>query len=280
MRWEGRRQSSNVVLGRGGGRALVGGGAGMIVIVLASLLFGVNPLQFLGGGGGEAEVRTPEQERLLEFVRVVVADTEDVWHEQFRRMGRTYEEPRLVVFSRAVDSACGYASSAVGPFYCPADRTIYVDLDFFEDLSRRIGAPGDFAQAYVIAHEVGHHVQTLLGTSDRVHALQSRADERESNRLSVRMELQADFYAGLWAHHAQRTKQILEPGDVEEALDAASAIGDDRLQRKARGTVVPDSFTHGTSAQRTAWFRRGFETGDFRSGDTFDDGLFSSLGLR
>ncbi len=248
--------------------------------MLVSVVFGVNPLGFLGGEGADVDVSTPERQRLVAFVRVVLADTEDVWHEEFRKTGRTYEEPRLVLFSQGIDSACGYASSAVGPFYCPADRTIYLDLSFFESLRDRIGAPGDFAQAYVIAHEVGHHVQNLLGTADRVHALMQRSDERDANRLSVRLELQADFYAGVWAHHAERTKRVLEPGDVDEALAAASAIGDDRLERRERGVVVPDSFTHGTSAQRTAWFRRGFTTGDLRAGDTFDDALYGTVGLR
>jgi uncharacterized protein len=195
-------------------------------------------------------------------------------------MGRTYEEPRLVLFSGQVDSACGFASSAIGPFYCPPDSQVYLDLSFFDELHRRFGAPGDFAQAYVVAHEVGHHVQRLLGTSDRVHRLQQRVSKTEANALSVRLELQADFFAGVWAHHAQKSRAVLEPGDLDEALRAASAIGDDRLQREAQGHVVPDSFTHGTSAQRRAWFRRGFETGDPTLGDTFDDRVFSGVSAR
>jgi uncharacterized protein len=201
-------------------------------------------------------------------VAVVLADTEDVWHEQFRKMDKTYKEPRLVLFSGQVESACGFANAAVGPFYCPGDQMVYLDLTFFDELKNRFRAPGEFAQAYVIAHEVGHHVQKLLGTSDKVHA-QRGLPKAEYNRLSVRLELQADFLAGFWAYHAQKSKQFLQPGDLEEALRAANAIGDDRLQKQARGHVVPDSFTHGTSAQRIRWFRRGFETGDFSKGDTF-----------
>lgn len=280
MLWQGRRGSSNVMVRRGGG-TVIGGGLGVLVLV-AAMLFGFDPSAILsgGGGGGEAGPVTAEQQQAVDFVKVVLADTEDVWHEQFRKMGKQYEEPKLVIFSGSVDSACGMASSAVGPFYCPQDRTVYVDLAFFDDLKRRFGAPGDFAQAYVIAHEVGHHVQTLLGTTDRAQRLQRSGDTRAANQMSVRVELQADFYAGVWAHHAQRTKKILEPGDIEEALGAASAVGDDRLQKQARGHVVPDAFTHGTSAQRSAWFRLGFETGDMARGDTFDDRQFQTVGTR
>jgi predicted metalloprotease len=202
-------------------------------------------------------------------VRVVLGDTEDVWHDQFRRLGKAYQEPHLVLFSGQIRSACGFANAAVGPFYCPADEKVYIDLSFYEELKNRFRAPGDFAQAYVIAHEIGHHVQNLLGVSDKVHAMQRRVDKAKANELSVRLELQADFYAGVWAHHAQKMRHILEPGDLEEALRAASAIGDDRVQKEARGYVVPDSFTHGTSEQRVRWFRRGFETGDLSQGDTF-----------
>jgi predicted metalloprotease len=212
----------------------------------------------------------PEEEQRKDFVSVVLADTEAVWHKLFNQMGRNYEEPKLVLFRGRVESACGLASSAVGPFYCPRDHKVYVDLEFFEELQKRFGAPGDFAQAYVIAHEVGHHVQDLLGISDRVHAQQGRMSKAEYNQLSVRLELQADFLAGVWAHHAQKMRNMLEEGDIEEALRAAEAIGDDRLQRQAQGYVVPDSFTHGTSAQRVRWFRRGFETGDVDQGDTFN----------
>jgi predicted metalloprotease len=203
------------------------------------------------------------------FVAVVLADTEDVWNKQFQDMRRQYREPKLILFTGRVQSACGHASAASGPFYCPADQHVYIDLAFYRELKERFKAPGDFAQAYVIAHEVGHHVQRLMGTTERIDSMRGRVSEAEYNRLSVRLELQADFYAGVWAHHAQKVKRILEPGDVEEALRAAAAIGDDRLQKQSQGYVVPDSFTHGTSEQRVRWFRRGFETGDLRQGDTF-----------
>jgi predicted metalloprotease len=258
----GRRESGNVVDRRGfGGRGVaIGGGAGLLALLLAILF----------GGGVPTGVFEPDvqyngrdgEDELKRFVSVVLADTEDVWHEEFRKMGRSYREPRLVLFRDQVESACGFASAAVGPFYCPEDSSLYIDLQFYDDLRARFGAPGDFAQAYVIAHEVGHHVQNLLGLTRRVHGQKGRVPEAEYNRLSVRLELQADFLAGVWAHHAQRTKEILEPGDLEEALNAANAIGDDRLQRRGRGYVVPDTFTHGTSAQRARWFRLGFETGD------------------
>jgi predicted metalloprotease len=254
-----------------------------ILVLLAAMFFGFDPGALLsgsGGGGGPAAPLTAEEEKLVEFVKVVLADTEDVWNEQFQKMGRRYEEPKLVIFSGRVDSACGMATSAVGPFYCPQDRTVYLDLAFFADLNRRFGAPGDFAQAYVIAHEVAHHVQTLLGTTARAQRAERGGDRRAANQMSVRLELQADFLAGVWAHHAQRTKNVLEPGDVEEALGAASAVGDDRLQKQAQGRVVPDAFTHGTSAQRSAWFRLGFQTGDMARGDTFDDELYRSVGMR
>ncbi|HWN81945.1 MAG TPA: neutral zinc metallopeptidase, partial [Candidatus Udaeobacter sp.] len=204
-----------------------------------------------------------------QFVSVILADTEDVWGQIFQQMGRTYEQPHLVLFSGAVESACGLANAAVGPFYCPLDRNVYVDLAFYDTLHERFGAPGDFAQAYVIAHEVGHHVQNLLGISERVQNLQGQASRAEANDLSVRLELQADFLAGVWAHHGQQMRNFLEAGDIEEALNAASAIGDDRLQRETQGRVVPDSFTHGTSEQRVRWFRKGLETGDMSQGDTF-----------
>jgi predicted metalloprotease len=281
VQWEGRRGSGNVIVRRGVGGPAVGGGLGILVL-LAAMFFGVDPGALLGGGGG-GDVSAPmsaEEQRLVEFVKVVLADTEDVWNEQFAKSGRRYEEPKLIVFSGRVESACGFASAAVGPFYCPQDRTVYVDLSFFAELDRRFGAPGDFAQAYVIAHEIGHHVQTLLGTTERAQSRQRSGDRRAANEVSVRVELQADFLAGVWAHHAQRTKKILEPGDVEEALRAAAAVGDDRLQEQSRGRVVPDAFTHGTSAQRAAWFRRGFETGDVSQGDTFDDALYRSVGTR
>ena len=279
MRWMGRRQSGNVEdrRGQGGGRRIaMGGGLGTIVLILVALALGVDPRAFFQGGGPAPQqqrpaqrIGAPQEDKLKEFVSVVLADTEDVWHEQFRRMGKTYREPKLVLFTGSVDSACGYASAAVGPFYCPADQKVYVDLSFFDDLDQRLGAPGDFAQAYVLAHEVGHHVQNLLGISDWVQSQRRQLSESEYNQLSVRLELQADFLAGVWAHYAQAKFKVLEPGDLEEAFQATKAIGDDRLQRRSQGFVVPDSFTHGTSEQRLRWFRRGFETGDMSQGDTF-----------
>jgi len=256
------------------GRMAVGGGLGSIIMVVIALLMGVNPMALLQQGQvgpqGPGAVDPQDEERAA-FVKVVLADTEDVWNKLFNQMGQTYEEPKLVLFRGQVESACGMADSAVGPFYCPADHKVYVDLEFFQELQQRFGAPGDFAQAYVIAHEVGHHVQNLLGTSDRVHNQRERLSKTEFNKLSVRLELQADFLAGVWAHHAQQMRNILEEGDIEEAMRAAQAIGDDRLQRQAQGYVVPDSFTHGTSEQRARWFRRGFQTGDIRRGDTFSE---------
>lgn len=276
MRWQGERESENVEDRRGlpTGKIAMGGGATVIVLLLAWLL-GADPAALLnqiqqGQQPGQVRQAVPgADDELKHFVSVVLADTEDVWRAQFNKMGKTYREPRLVLFSGQVQSACGFASAAVGPFYCPEDERVYLDLSFFQELRTRFHAPGDFAQAYVIAHEVGHHVQNLLGTTTKVHAQRSRLSQTEYNRLSVRLELQADFLAGVWAHHAQRMKNILEPGDLEEALRAANAIGDDRLQMQGRGYVVPDSFTHGTSAQRIRWFRRGFETGDLSQGDTF-----------
>lgn len=279
MRWEGRRESENVEDRRGqssrGGKVALGGGVGTLVLVVVVMLLGGNPKQLLDmmgnapPAGGQVQATSPEEDQLKKLVAVVLADTEEVWDEQFRAMGRTYEKPKLVVFTQDVRSGCGFADAQVGPFYCPADRTVYVDLSFFREMSQRFKAPGDFAQAYVIAHEVGHHVQKLLGTSDAVQEQRSRVSEAEANALSVRLELQADFFAGLWARKAQEKFQFLDPGDIEEALAAAQAIGDDTLQRQAQGRVVPDSFTHGTSKQRVTWFRKGFETGDIRQGDTF-----------
>jgi predicted metalloprotease len=255
----------------------VGGGIGTLLVLLVAVLFGADPLALLSQLGGEqvqvgerGATIDPAQEELADFVSVVLADTEDVWRALFAERGSTYTEPHLVLFSDRVESACGTAGAAVGPFYCPPDQRVYIDLTFYEMLRARFQAPGDFAQAYVIAHEIGHHVQNLLGITEQVHGLRDRLDETEYNALSVRLELQADFLAGVWAHHAQRTRQILEPGDIEEALNAASAIGDDRLQRQTQGTVVPDAFTHGTSEQRVRWFRRGFESGDPDAGDTFN----------
>jgi predicted metalloprotease len=280
MRWTGGRRSDNVEdqRGRRAQRFAVSGGAGVIIIAIIAMLLGVDPRQLLDpGAGGGAPAPAPAgggapdpNDKLADFVSVILADTEDTWTELFRGQGKTYQAPKLVLFTGAVQSACGFADAAVGPFYCPADRKVYIDLAFYRDLRDRLGAPGDFAQAYVIAHEIGHHVQNLLGISDRVHAARGRVGEAEYNQLSVRLELQADFFAGVWAHHADRARQILEEGDVEEGLNAASAIGDDRLQKQARGYVTPDSFTHGTSAQRVRWFRRGLQTGDMSQGDTFN----------
>ena len=282
MRWKGRRQSENIEV-RGPGRPrtmALGGGIGGIVILLLLVLLGADPQQLLQqvgndpaanvGDPGADVVLSPEQQELSEFVAVVLADTEDVWGQLFSEEGRAYREPTLVRFNGTVDSACGFASAASGPFYCPADEKVYLDLEFFQELKERLGAPGDFAQAYVIAHEVGHHVQKQLGITDRVHGMRAELSEEKYNALSVRLELQADFFAGVWAHHAQQNWNILEPGDIEEALNAAGAIGDDRLQRDARGTIRPETFTHGTSEQRVRWFRRGLETGDMQQGDTFN----------
>jgi predicted metalloprotease len=266
--------------GRAGGRRGGIGIVGIIIIVGAALLFGVDPLALLQGGGTGYDQTTFQQpgapegggasDEMKDFVSVVLADTEDTWHQLFAKSGGTYEEPRLVLFTGQVNSGCGYASAQVGPFYCPADRKVYLDLSFFEELARSYGAPGDFAQAYVIAHEVGHHVQTLLGISQKVNEMQQQVGEAEANALSVRLELQADCFAGLWANHANRSRQILEQGDVEEALGAATAIGDDRLQQQGQGYVVPDSFTHGSSAQRVRWFRNGLESGSLQACDTFN----------
>jgi predicted metalloprotease len=269
MRWMNRRESGNVEDRRGmpmKGLAVGGGGAVTLIILLIALFTGQDPTPLLQqtdpGGPGQRQV-DPRQEPLRQFVSVVLADTEDVWDDLFQRqLNRRYEQPKLVLFTGQVQSACGSASSAVGPFYCPGDHKAYLDLDFFEEMQNRFRAPGDFAMAYVVAHEIGHHVQNLLGVSDRVQARRRQASETESNNLSVRLELQADYLAGVWAHHAQRTKDILEAGDIEEALRAANAIGDDALQKRSSGVVVPDSFTHGTSSQRVRWFRKGLQSGD------------------
>ena len=278
MRWERGRRSSNIEDRRGmriGGRGLAGGGIGAIVLALVAMYFGVDPSVVLNQAGGPAPAeqqvaRSPEEERLKEFVSVVLADTEDVWGALFQQSGQPYRQPTLVLFSGAVQSACGFAEAAMGPFYCPGDQKLYLDMRFFDDLAQRHDAPGDFAQAYVVAHEVGHHVQTLLGVSQQVHAARQRAGEVAGNAMQVRMELQADCFAGVWAHHADKTRQVLEPGDAEEALAAAAGVGDDRLQRQTRGTVVPESFTHGSSEQRMRWFARGMQTGDPGQCDTFE----------
>ncbi len=278
MRWRGERQSENIEDRRGmsGGGIAIGGGLGSIVIIIIALLLGADPRQLLqqnpaddpAAGTQTARSTNPAEDETKQFVSVVLASTEDVWTDIFRQAGRQYTKPTLVLFTDQVRSACGQAGASVGPFYCPGDEKLYLDFAFFQDLQRRFRAPGDFAQAYVIAHEVGHHVQDLLGTMEKVNAAQGRRGEADANDLSVRLELQADFLAGVWAHYAQQ-KGLLEQGDIEEALAAASAVGDDRLQRESQGYVVPDSFTHGSSEQRSRWFRKGLETGDIRQGDTF-----------
>jgi predicted metalloprotease len=279
MRWKDGRRSENVEDRRGVrvSRGVVGGGIGTIILVLVALYFGVDPSMLLnqgttqdaGGPPGSVSERPADENRMADFVAVVLADTEDTWHELFRRSGKSYKEPKLVLFTDAVDSACGFAQSATGPFYCPQDNKVYIDLQFYRDLESRFHAPGEFAQAYVIAHEIGHHVQHLLGISDRVHSLQQSADKAQANELSVRLELQADCLAGIWAYHANRSRKIVEAGDIEAALRAASSIGDDRIQKQSQGYVVPESFTHGSSEQRVRWFKRGSETGTFAQCDTF-----------
>ncbi len=277
MRWEFGRRSSNVEDRRGAGVSgpVVGGGIGFIVLSLIAAFFGVDPAileQVAPINDNPTAVNrqnSPESNRLADFVSVVLADTEDTWNPLFREMGANYVEPTLVLFSDRVESACGFAKAAVGPFYCPADQKLYIDLSFYRDLQERLQAPGDFAQAYVIAHEVGHHVQNLMGISDKVRSLQSQVSEVEANQLSVRLELQADCFAGIWANKAQNSRQVLEPGDIEEALNAASSIGDDRLQSQSKGYVVPESFTHGSSAQRVRWFKKGIQTGDVEQCNTF-----------
>jgi predicted metalloprotease len=278
MLWKGRRRSGNVEDARGiGGGKLVGGGIGAAIIGLIIYLLGGDPSTVMnqlptGGTNDPAQLEQlkEQQKESEEFVAVVLADTEDVWDKLFAEMGTQYQHPALQIFNESTTSGCGGATSASGPFYCPLDNKVYIDLTFYNELKERFKAPGDFAMAYVIAHEVGHHIQNLLGTSDKVQQMRGRVSETEYNQLSVRLELQADFYAGVWAHHAQQMKGILESGDIEEALNAANAIGDDRIQRESQGRVVPDAFTHGTSEQRMRWFRKGFETGDVRQGNTFE----------
>jgi predicted metalloprotease len=279
MLWRGRRESSNVDDRRGmstGGLVAGGGILGAIVLVLNFLLGGGDVSQLPTElPGGQATELSPEQkaadDERAQFVKVVLAETEDVWNQLFSQRGEDYPEPTLVLFRQGVQSGCGTASSQTGPFYCPGDQRLYIDLSFYEDLQTRFNAPGDFAMAYVVAHEVGHHIQTINGTSQKMARLRQQVDEAEYNKYSVMMELQADFLAGVWAHHAQRTKNILEQGDIEEALRAANAIGDDRLQKQAQGYSVPESFTHGTSQQRMYWFKKGYTTGDLTQGDTFSD---------
>ena len=304
MRWRGRRQSDNIEDQRGAGggglrfpfpgrggrmpasRRARGGGigiGGLILVLILSYVFGINPLELLSGGGGgngggftssqnaprPAVRQNAEEKTLAAMVGVVLADTEDVWNALFSSMGKRYEEPKLVLFSGSVRSACGFAQSAMGPFYCPGDHKVYIDLAFYREMRTKFNAPGDFAQAYVIAHEVGHHVQTLLGISAKVRQARRNASKKQANAIQVRMELQADCLAGVWAYHADKAKGILERGDIEEALTAAHAIGDDTLQKRSQGYVVPDSFTHGSAAQRMRWFKTGLETGQLRTCDTF-----------
>ena len=287
MRMDGQRESENVeddrgAASRGRGLPMIGGrgiGLGTIAVALvAGWIFGINPLTILGalGGGEVQQVQQQPQsappavnDPMTRFVKQVLADTEDVWREQFRAAGGSYRDPKLVLYNGQHATACGSGQAAMGPFYCPGDEKVYIDLAFYETMRKRLGAPGDFAQAYVIAHEIGHHVQKLLGISDKVDQARQRGNERMANSLSVRLELQADCLAGVWAHHAQRSRQVLEQGDVEEALRAASQIGDDALQRNAQGRVVPENFTHGSSAQRVSWFKRGMATGVMGQCDTF-----------
>ncbi len=278
MRFTGNKRSGNVTDRRGmGGGAMAGGGIGAVVIALIVMFMGGDPGAVLQQAPAEqappgSAPGTPPADSMGVFVDKTLASTEDVWKQVFpQATGQQYREPELVLFSGATGTACGTGQSAMGPFYCPPDQSVYIDLSFYRDLKSQLGAPGDFAQAYVIAHEVGHHVQNLLGTSDEVHNAQQRLGKAEGNEMSVRLELQADCYAGVWGYHAPRMSEVvLDPGDIDEALNAASAIGDDRLQKQSQGRVVPESFTHGTSEQRARWFRRGFETGDMRQCDTFN----------
>jgi predicted metalloprotease len=282
MRWQGGRRSTNVEdqRGSGGGKLAIGGVVGLLIVLGIALFSGADPasmIDIIAGSGGSfsldgttgAVTLSAADVELGDFVSVVLADTEDTWQDIFEKEGRTYSQPKLVLFSGGVDSACGFAQSATGPFYCPTDQKVYIDLSFYQELKDQYGAPGDFAQAYVISHEVGHHVQNLLGTLDEVHQVQARSDQTTGNRYSVMLELQADCYAGVWANNADRARNIIEEGDVEEALNAASQIGDDSLQKQSRGYVVPDSFTHGSSEQRMRWFRTGLDSGDVDACDTF-----------
>jgi uncharacterized protein len=282
MLWKDRRESENVedrrdeVVTRGAKKSV---GIITIIVAVIAMYFGVDPavvLKHIPNNGTTSttqstpKTKSPEEEQLVAFISVVLADTEDTWNKLFKDMGKSYQEPVLVLFSGAVQSACGFADAAVGPFYCPADKKAYIDLSFYQDLKQRFHSPGDFAQAYVIAHEIGHHVQKLLGISDKIHAASAKLSEVEANKLSVKIELQADCFAGVWANHTDKTKKILEKGDMEEALNAASNIGDDRLQKQARGQITPDSFTHGTSEQRVRWFKRGFDSGNINQCNTFN----------
>ncbi len=281
MRWRAGRRSTNIEDRRRlripGGKK--GGGIGILLLALVGMYFGIDPSLIMNLGGNMQSAPTSgvqttqpgtREQQEADFVSVVLADTEDVWSQVFNEMGGTYRQPTLVLFNGAAESACGLAQSATGPFYCPGDQKVYIDLAFFDDLKNQLNSPGDFAQAYVVAHEIGHHVQKLMGIMDQVHDLRRRLSKREYNQISVRLELQADCFAGVWANRANRMRNILEPGDIEEALNTASHIGDDRLQKQARGYVTPDSFTHGTSKQRVRWFRQGFSSGDIHTCDTFN----------
>lgn len=282
MLYKGRRQSSNVEDRRGmstGRKVGVGGGIVTVIIALVVMLLGGDPREVLNMMESQQATTetvsdyqpTAHEQELAEFVSVTLAETEDVWNKLFENSGLTYREPTLVLFSGAAESACGFAQSATGPFYCPGDEKVYIDLNFLEELQQKLGAQGDFAMAYIVAHEVGHHVQKLLGVLDQVHSLRGQVSDKQYNAETVKLELQADFYAGIWAHHAQKMKNILEAGDIEEAMNAAQAVGDDRIQMQSQGYVVPDSFTHGTSEQRMNWFSKGFETGNVNNGDTFGE---------
>ena len=283
MRWQDGRRSTNVEDQRGAGMParVKGGGIGILLLALVGMYFGIDPSIILNMGDSVQVVQqgqqargpvqqTAEDRQLAEFVSVVLADTEDTWNTIFRAGGKTYAEPTLVLFNGAVQSACGYAEAAMGPFYCPGDSKVYIDLSFYRDLKKKLNAPGDFAQAYVIAHEVGHHVQNLLGLAGKMESMRRQVSKAEYNRLSVMMELQADCFAGVWANSADQARKVVEPGDIDEALNAASQIGDDRLQQQHRGYVTPDSFTHGSSAQRVRWFQRGYQSGKMASCDTFN----------
>lgn len=282
MQWRGRRESSNVDDRRGlGGGKLVGGGIGALIIGAIIYLLGGDPSVIMNQTPMQSAPQTAEEkaaeDTLAQFSKVVMAETEDVWHSLFQQMGATYEEPTLVLFNGYVETACGNASAAVGPFYCPLDKKVFIDLSFCNELKDRFQAPGDFAVAYVIAHEVGHHVQNLMGISEKVQQAKQRMSEVEANKLSVKLELQADFFAGVWAHHDQKMAHILEEGDIDEALNAASAVGDDKIQEQTQGRIVPDAFTHGTAQQRMHWFKKGYQTGDLNQGDTFNDPGLASL---
>ena len=268
----GGRRSGNIEDRRGMGPGLIGGGIGTIVLILLALFFGVDPSMLINMGDDPVSAGgpPPADDRTADFIATVLGHTEDTWSEIFRGEGRSYREPKLVLFSGAVNSACGFGQAAMGPFYCPPDQKVYLDTSFFKELRDRFHAPGDFAQAYVIAHEIGHHVQNLLGISDRVHAFQQRAGKAEANQASVRLELQADCFAGVWAKHTEQRQRFLDPGDIDEAIAAASMIGDDKLQMESRGYIVPESFTHGTAEQRSRWFNKGFEGGTTPSCNTFD----------